>query len=97
MTELFKTVTKKPIVTPDGVEHATLEDAQKHLLAAFFSKSTIVQAFDAGVSQDLAGYVITNKTDLLAIIGKQPRKARTPKASAATPATAAGKGGKSKP
>ena len=93
MDELFKTVTKKPIVTPDGVEHAMLEDAQKHLLAAFFARSTEVQTV-VGLAVDLAAYVITGKAELLAILGKQPRKARTPKASAATPAATAGKGGK---
>jgi hypothetical protein len=88
---LFKTVIKKPTVTPDGTEHATLEDAQKHLLAAFFAKSSTIQRCDGesvasnGLSASLAAHVVDNKADFLAIIGKQPRKARAPKASASAP------------
>ena len=91
MSELFKTVKKTAIITPDGVEHATAENAQKHLLAGFFAKSTDVQTvveanLVAGLAANLAAYIITGKSELLAIIGKAPRKARTPKPVAIPPA-----------
>ena len=91
MSELFKTVKKTLITTPDGVEHASAQAAQKHLLGGFFAKSAIVEGLDPGLAPGLADYVLANKSGLLAIIGKAPRKARAPKVASASPSAANGK------